>query len=150
MKARMSRNLVGTEVRRKRCARNWSQERLAEECQDKGWYVTRGHIAKIESGEVCVTDVDYLMLSAAFDVDMEDLMPRVCVSVKRKKANGSESLFVAIHEHTGGCLKTIMSPDRILAERSAKLLDGHKINGDKIVPNSGQKSNSGGDTLSHE
>jgi hypothetical protein len=145
VKARVSRNLVGTEVRRKRCEKDWSQERLAEECQDKGWNVTRGHIAKIESGEICVTDVDYLMLSAVFDVSMEDLMPRICVSVKRKN---SESLFIAIHEHTGGCLKTIMPPDKILAERSAKLLDGHKINGVKIVPNSGQKSDSAGDTLS--
>jgi transcriptional regulator with XRE-family HTH domain len=139
----MSRNLVGTEVRRKRCEKNWSQERLADECQDMGWNVTRGHIAKIESGEVHVSDVDHLVLAAALDVDMEDLMPRVCVNVKRKKGKGSQSLFVVINEHTGGCLKAIMSPDEILANKSNKLLNGHawnghKTNGHEICPPTGQ------------
>jgi transcriptional regulator with XRE-family HTH domain len=125
----MSRNLVGTEVRRKRFEKDWSQERLAEECQDIGWNVTRGHIAKIESGEVHVDDVDHLMLAAAFGVDMEDLMPRICVNVKRKRGKGSQSLFVVVNDYTGGCLKTIMSPDEILAEKSDKLLNGNGHNG---------------------
>lgn len=143
----MSRNLVGTEVRRKRCEKDWSQERLAEECQDVGWNVTRGHIAKIESGEICVTDIDHLMLAAAFDVNMEDLMPRVCVNVKRKKPKGSESLVVAINEHTGGHLKAIMPPDQILADKTAKLLDGQKINGHEFCPQFGTKTASGNGSL---
>lgn len=157
MKARLSKNLIGTEVRRLRFQRDWSQERLAEECQDIGWNVTRGHIAKIESGAVCVSDADHLMLATVFDVGMEDLMPRICINIKRKKGKGCQSLFVAINEHTGGCLKMIKSPDEILAEKSDKLLNGTngngcnghtlKTNGHKNCPESGTKSDADDDRL---
>ncbi len=118
VRARISRNLIGPQVRRFRCQRNWSQEELADKLQDTGWNVARQHVAKIEAGEVWVSDIGHLMLAKVFGVKMEDLLPRM---------DGSQSLFIVLTQLTGGQLKMLVSPDEIIANRSAKLLNGHKF-----------------------
>jgi transcriptional regulator with XRE-family HTH domain len=136
VKARISRNLIGPQVRRLRCNKNWSQEALADRLQDMGWNVTRGHIAKIESGEIWVSDIDHFLLSKVFAVDMEDLLPNM---------KSSESLFIVLTQLTGGHLKMLMSPDEILESKSAKLL-----NGNKFCPEFGTKSHSENGSLKND
>lgn len=49
-------NVCGEEIRRRRCAFGISQEKLAELSQLQGWDITRGLIAKVETGERGVSD----------------------------------------------------------------------------------------------
>lgn len=138
MKARVLKNIIGGPVRRLRCKRNWSQERLAEELQDIGWNVGRKRVAKIEGGEARVSSLEHLILARVFGVEMEDLLPRM---------DSSQSLYIFLQRQTGGGFKTLMSPETIIARKTAKLLDGLKINGHKICPKFGAKSPSRGNRL---
>lgn len=120
MKARIRllRNLVGPQVRRFRCKRNWSQEDLISKLQDAGWNISRPRLARIEGREACVTDIECVMLASTLGVNAQDLLPQM---------DGSQSLFVTLSAMTGGQLKRLMPPEDILADRTAKLLNGDKI-----------------------
>ena len=134
MKARIQKNIVGPQVRRKRCEKDWSQEKLADELQDIGWNAGRKRVAKIENGEAKVSDIEQLMLAAVFSVGIQDLLPRM---------NGAKkSLFIVLQRLTGG-VKTLMSPDEILASKSLKLLNGNGHNGNGHNGN-GNKMNGNG------
>ena len=50
------RNAIGSNLRKLREARDWSQEDLAAHCQRNGWDIDRVIIAKIESRIRAVTD----------------------------------------------------------------------------------------------
>jgi len=104
VRARISRNLIGPQVRRFRCQRNWSQEELADKLQDMGWNVARQHVAKIEAGEVWVSDIEHLMLAKVFGVKMEDLLPRM---------DRSQSLFIVLTQLTGDNSKCSYRPMRL-------------------------------------
>src|SRR5258708_15660740 len=132
MKARISKNLVGPQVRRLRCQRNWTQEELADKMQDMGCDVGRTHIAKVEAGAIWVSDIEYLLYVKVFCARLEDLLPRM---------DNSQSLFIVLTQLTGGQLKMLMSPEAILAKKSIKLLNAHKIDGHEICPELGTKSN---------
>jgi ribosome-binding protein aMBF1 (putative translation factor) len=126
VKARMLHNLVGAQVRRFRWRQKMSQTRLAEKLQEMGWNISRARIARIEAGEACVGDIEHFLLSKVFEVKMDDLLPSM---------DGSKSAFIILQQLTGGQLKRLMSPDEIIAEKTARLLDGDK----HFVQNSGQR-----------
>lgn len=134
MKAQVSRNLIGSQIRRKRCEKDWSQEYLCSRLHDLGWNICRTRIARIEAGEACVKDIEYLLFAKAFGTKMDDLLPRI---------DGSHTVFYFLMQLTGGQLKKLVSPEDILAEESAKLLNG-KENGKEIL--SSFLDNSNGDS----
>ena len=68
-------NLVGSQVRKLRYARDWSQNTLATKLQLLGWDIDRVGVAKIESRLVHVDDYELLYLSKAFKVELADLFP---------------------------------------------------------------------------
>lgn len=129
MRARISRNLSGPGVRRFRCKLNWSQETLAEKLQDMGLNIGRQRIAKIENGQARVNDVEQFFLARIFGVTTADLVPKI---------DGSQSLYISVSRLTGG-FKILVAPDELLAQRSEKLLNGHK-NGHKILSRIRDKS----------
>lgn len=68
-------NVVGTQVRRLRNARGWSQPDLAARCQRMGWDVGRDIIARIESRVRLVTDSEILYLAKALGSSVVELFP---------------------------------------------------------------------------
>lgn len=116
MKARILRNLIGRQVRRYRWERDWSQEELAEQLHDTGLNIGRQRIAKIEIGEAWVSDIEIILIAKVFGVKIEQMFPQL---------DSSQSIFIVLSKMTGGKLKMLMSPDEILANRSAKLLNGN-------------------------
>jgi transcriptional regulator with XRE-family HTH domain len=116
MKVRMLRNLVGPQVRRFRCLRNWSQEELASKLQLMGWNVCRGRVARIEAGEAWVSDIEHFLLTKVFNVKMEDLLP---------KMDGAQPIYFVLWELTGGQLKMLMPPENVLADKNTKHLNGN-------------------------
>jgi transcriptional regulator with XRE-family HTH domain len=68
-------NVVGSQVRRLRNARGWSQPELAARCQRMGWDVGRDIIARIESQVRLVTDSEILYLAKALGASVVELFP---------------------------------------------------------------------------
>lgn len=77
MKRRTDQNVIGPQVRRFRCAKDWSQEYLAGQLQNRGWWIGRSRVARIESGEACVRDKEVLFLGAVLKVDVKELYPQL-------------------------------------------------------------------------
>lgn len=50
----------------------------------QGWGITRESYTKIESQFSCVTDIELMELSAAFDVPAQDLLPQAKPKSRRK------------------------------------------------------------------
>lgn len=69
-------NIVGPQVRKARYARDLTQDALAAKCNLIGWDLSRGTLAKIESGVRCVTDVELFVLAKALRIEMSELFPR--------------------------------------------------------------------------
>lgn len=74
--ARNSQNVVGAQVRRHRYRRDLTQEVLSAKCNLLGWDISRGALAKIESGVRCVTDAELFVLAKTLDVELRDLYPK--------------------------------------------------------------------------
>ena len=70
-------NMIGPQVRRLRCVRGWSQEKLAEKLQLLGWDIGRASLAKIESRVVHVHDYELLFFTEVFSVRLDELYPRI-------------------------------------------------------------------------
>ena len=70
-----SRNAIGANLRRIRTAKEFSQERLAIACSRLGYEITRGTLAKIESGVRSASDVETFVLAHALDIPVADLFP---------------------------------------------------------------------------
>jgi transcriptional regulator with XRE-family HTH domain len=70
-------NMVGPQVRRLRCVRGWSQEKLAEKLQLLGWDIGRASVAKIESRVVRVHDYELLFFTEVFGVRLDELFPNI-------------------------------------------------------------------------
>ena len=68
-----SRNIVGPQIMQLRNERGWSQEKFASVCQLRGWDVSRGVVARIESGIRWVADFELLKLADALKVAVPDL-----------------------------------------------------------------------------
>lgn len=120
MKDRIVRNLIGPQVRRLRCTKDWSQEQLMFKLQDLGWNICRQRIARIEACEAWVSDFEMLLIATVFNVEIKDLFP----PIKQK-----EPLYLILSRLLSGQVKTLMSPDDILLDRSARYLlpDGSTI-----------------------
>lgn len=71
----MPQNVVGPQIRRLRDTRDWSQEVLAARCGRLGWDLSRGTLAKVESGFRCVTDGELVTLARALRVSLDELYP---------------------------------------------------------------------------
>src|SRR5271170_1414711 len=70
-------NMIGPQVRRLRCVRGWSQEKLAGKLQLLGWDIGRASLAKIESRVVRVHDYELLFFTGAFNVRLNELFPPI-------------------------------------------------------------------------
>ncbi len=68
-----SRNIVGPQIMQLRNEHGWSQEKFASVCQLRGWDVSRGVVARIESGIRWVADFELLKLADALKVAVPDL-----------------------------------------------------------------------------
>ncbi len=79
-----NRNVIGPQVRRLRCQREWSQNDLAIKLQLLGMEdATRCKVSKIEARLVRVPDDDLIYLARALSVGAEELYPDVIRCAKR-------------------------------------------------------------------
>lgn len=69
-------NIVGAQVSRLRYQRELTQEALAAKCNVLGWDLSRGALAKIESGIRCVTDAELFVLAKALKSELRELYPK--------------------------------------------------------------------------
>ncbi len=69
-------NIAGREIHRLRNIKGWTQEDLSAVLQVKGWDLSRGTLAKIESGVRCVTDIEIVVLSNVLGCTPNDLLSR--------------------------------------------------------------------------
>jgi len=112
MTARKIRNLIGPQVRRLRCAKSWSQEHLMLVLQELGWNICRQRIARIESCEAWVSDFEMLLVASALEVELSALFPKI--------EDKQQPLYSALSHLLGDQVKTLMSPDDILLDRSVR------------------------------
>jgi hypothetical protein len=107
-------NLIGPQVRRLRCAKNWSQEKLQLQLQDQGLNIWRQRIARIESGAACVSDFEVVVFSRALDVVALELLPKI--------EDKHQPAFAALIKLLSGKARVLMPPEEILMEHSRPLL----------------------------
>jgi transcriptional regulator with XRE-family HTH domain len=74
---RTHRNLVGTEIRRRRRHLGWSQSKLARHLQLAGLRMSRSGLAKIECGMLWVGDFELLYFVRVLGVAVQDLFPAI-------------------------------------------------------------------------
>jgi len=74
---RSHRNLVGTEIRRRRRRLGWSQSRLARHLQLAGLRISRSGLAKIECGMLWVGDFELLYFVRVLGIRVQDLFPNI-------------------------------------------------------------------------
>ena len=70
-------NLIGTEIRKRRDRLGWSQSDLAVRLQLAGWDIDRSQLSKIECRLVHVSDFQQLYFVRVFKVSLNDLLPSV-------------------------------------------------------------------------
>ena len=70
-------NLIGTEIRKRRDRLGWSQSDLAVRLQLAGWDIDRSQLSKIECRLVHVSDFQQLYFVRVFKVSFNDLLPSV-------------------------------------------------------------------------
>lgn len=63
-------NITGKQIRAVRNERGLTQEQLSVLCQVEGFDISRGTLAKIESGGRQVTDIELLKLSTILQVSV--------------------------------------------------------------------------------
>lgn len=68
-------NVTGTQVRKLRDQRGWTQEVLAQKLQLAGWDVSRTSLAKLEAGLRRTVDCELLFLAKVLGVGIGDLFP---------------------------------------------------------------------------
>ena len=69
-------NIIGKQVSKLRNQQGLSQDQLSAKCQRVGLDISRGTLAKIESGVRCVSDREALLLAQALGVGVSELFPR--------------------------------------------------------------------------
>ena len=77
-------NVVGSRIRKIRDQKGLSQEQMAAKCQILGFDLTRGTLAKIESGIRGVADHEIPFLARVLDTSIESLFPPAPVAIHRK------------------------------------------------------------------
>jgi len=66
-------NIVGSNVRKIRENKGWTQEQLAAKCNLLEWNISRGTLAKIEAGVRRVTDIEVRLLVLALNTEYKSL-----------------------------------------------------------------------------
>jgi len=79
--------------------------------QELGWNICRQRIARIESCEAWVSDFEMLLVATALEVELPELLPKI---------EGKQPLYAALSHLLGEQVKTLMSPDEILLDRSVR------------------------------
>jgi transcriptional regulator with XRE-family HTH domain len=69
-------NLIGSQVRRRRVKKGWTQEALARKLQLRGWNISRDSLASLELQRRRVPDCELLYLARVLGVRLEDLFPK--------------------------------------------------------------------------
>ncbi len=84
-------NIAGNRISKLRTAAGLTQEQLAARCQSFGWDVTRGTLAKIESGVRRLNDAEVAVIAKCLKVDVAGLLdgftPQQVLSVVRQGAS---------------------------------------------------------------
>ena len=66
-------NYIGPRIREIRIEKTLSQKDLTAKCNVLGWDISRGTLAKIESKNRRVSDIEVLYLAKALGVDIDTL-----------------------------------------------------------------------------
>ena len=66
-------NLIGSNLRRLRLERGWSQQKLSNKLEMLAIYVCRGSISRIEDKQRTVTDIELYGFSRVLGVSIEEL-----------------------------------------------------------------------------
>ena len=86
-------NIIGQNIAKKRSALGWSQEQFAAKLQVKGWDISRGTVAKIESRIRLVTDIELLFLAKVLRCDLTHLLEasssEVLGLINKRSRNGT-------------------------------------------------------------
>lgn len=72
---KLSRNMVGVQVRRLRSTKNLTQEELAARCAVAGFDIGRASVSHIETGLRGVSDLEMVLLAKALRVPIAALVP---------------------------------------------------------------------------
>ncbi|MUK42835.1 helix-turn-helix domain-containing protein [Aliivibrio fischeri] len=68
-------NIVGAQIRAIRKDKKLTQEQLTAKCNLEGFDISRGTLAKIESGVRQVIDIELVFISKALCIDISKLFP---------------------------------------------------------------------------
>ena len=68
--------IAGREIQRIRQEREMTQSDMATACQVLAWDISRGTLAKIESGIRCVPDIEVDLLAMVLSCNPSDLLVR--------------------------------------------------------------------------
>jgi transcriptional regulator with XRE-family HTH domain len=74
--AKAPKNLIGAQVRKRRLKKGWSQEKLAEKLQLRGWNISRDSLASLESQRRRVPDCEMLYFARVLGIRLDDLFPK--------------------------------------------------------------------------
>ena len=85
-----------------------------ERLQGQGWNICRQRVARIEAREACVSDFEIFLIAAALEVEFKDLFPKMEPS--------KQPLYAQISSLLADQVKSIMSPEDILLDRSLRYL----------------------------
>lgn len=70
-------NMIGSNLRRLRMERGWSQQKLSNELEMLAIYVCRGSISRIEDKQRTVTDIELYGFSQVLGVSIEELFQEI-------------------------------------------------------------------------
>lgn len=70
-------NLIGSEIRKRRDRLDWNQSDLVVKLQLAGWDIGRSQLSKIECRLVHISDYQQLFFARVFKVSLNDLFPIV-------------------------------------------------------------------------
>lgn len=82
-------NVIGPQLQKTRLGQGLTQDQLSAKCQLLGFDVTRGTLAKIESGVRSVSDHEVPFLAKALGVPIAELFPSKLKPLFRKPRNAS-------------------------------------------------------------
>jgi len=80
-------NVIGPILQKLRVAKGLTQEQVAARCQVRGFDLTRGTLAKIESQVRAVSDHEIPFLALGVDAEIQELFPRTPKSLIRTPRN---------------------------------------------------------------
>lgn len=70
---RNEKNMVGSKIKKLRLARNWSQQKVADQLEMLAIYICRGSISRIEDKSRTVTDIELYGLAQVLGVSIQEL-----------------------------------------------------------------------------